>query len=158
MKRRIAILVTLFLMIIIFLFSSQPGQESYMISDSFVIYLKRVPFIGQYAQVYIRKFAHIALYFILGIDMNIVLYITISNKKIFQSNILNYCVIPISSILLCFIYACTDEFHQTFVLDREGCFRDVMIDMVGVVIGTLVTMGILLVFAVIKRYIRNRKT
>ena len=32
-------------------------------------------------------------------------------------------------------YAATDEFHQTFVPSREGCFRDVLIDTAGAAAG-----------------------
>jgi VanZ family protein len=35
------------------------------------------------------------------------------------------------------IYACTDEFHQTFVRGREGTPRDVLIDAVGMAIAAL---------------------
>jgi VanZ family protein len=35
------------------------------------------------------------------------------------------------------LYAATDEFHQTFVLSREGCLRDVLIDSCGAVAGLL---------------------
>jgi VanZ family protein len=34
-------------------------------------------------------------------------------------------------------YACTDEFHQTFVHGREGTPRDVVIDAIGMVIAAL---------------------
>jgi VanZ family protein len=33
------------------------------------------------------------------------------------------------------VYACTDEFHQTFVRGREGTPRDVVIDAVGMAIA-----------------------
>ncbi|MCR5640223.1 MAG: VanZ family protein [Lachnospiraceae bacterium] len=33
-------------------------------------------------------------------------------------------------------YACTDEFHQTFVPGRSGELRDVCIDSIGVLIGS----------------------
>jgi len=36
---------------------------------------------------------------------------------------------------IAFIYACTDEFHQTFVRGREGTPRDVVIDAVGMAIA-----------------------
>lgn len=37
--------------------------------------------------------------------------------------------------ILCFFYACTDEWHQTFRSGRSGSFRDVMIDSIGMVLG-----------------------
>ena len=36
---------------------------------------------------------------------------------------------------IAFLYACTDEFHQTFVRGREGTPRDVLIDAVGMAIA-----------------------
>jgi VanZ family protein len=37
------------------------------------------------------------------------------------------------AVLLCLVYAVTDEWHQTFVPGREGTLRDVVIDGVGMV-------------------------
>jgi len=37
------------------------------------------------------------------------------------------------TLLIATLYACSDEWHQTFVPGREGTVRDVMIDGVGVV-------------------------
>lgn len=36
------------------------------------------------------------------------------------------------SIILAFLYALTDEFHQTFISTREGRFRDIFIDSLGI--------------------------
>ena len=36
-----------------------------------------------------------------------------------------------------FIYACSDEFHQAFVPGRVGQFSDVLIDMIGVLVGVI---------------------
>ena len=41
------------------------------------------------------------------------------------------------SIFLCFIYACTDEYHQTFVDGRTGQFKDVLVDSSGAVLGSI---------------------
>ena len=38
---------------------------------------------------------------------------------------------------IAFAYACTDEFHQTFVRGREGTPRDVAIDAIGMAIAAL---------------------
>jgi len=40
--------------------------------------------------------------------------------------------------LFCLLYACSDEWHQTFVRGRVGSPRDVLIDMVGVSAAALV--------------------
>jgi VanZ family protein len=45
------------------------------------------------------------------------------------------------AIGIAFAYACTDEFHQTFVHGREGTPRDVAIDAIGMAIaGWLIAM------------------
>ena len=41
------------------------------------------------------------------------------------------------AVLISLAYACTDEFHQTFVRGREGTPRDVLIDAVGMAIAAL---------------------
>ena len=43
----------------------------------------------------------------------------------------------IYSLLICFVYACTDEFHQYFVDGRYCSFIDVLIDSIGSLISIL---------------------
>lgn len=50
-----------------------------------------------------------------------------------------------------FVYASTDEFHQTFVAGRDGSIRDVLIDSAGCLIGLLILTGIRAVCNRIKR-------
>ena len=42
------------------------------------------------------------------------------------------------AILLCMLYASTDEFHQSFVPTREAAVQDVMLDTCGSGFGVLV--------------------
>ena len=44
----------------------------------------------------------------------------------------------IISILICIIYAFTDEYHQTFINGRTGQLLDVLIDASGVIIGSII--------------------
>ena len=39
------------------------------------------------------------------------------------------------SLLICFLYACSDEIHQLFVPGRSGEARDVLIDTLGACLG-----------------------
>jgi hypothetical protein len=39
------------------------------------------------------------------------------------------------SLAFCALYAATDEWHQTFVPGRDGCVRDVIIDIAGAMIA-----------------------
>lgn len=42
------------------------------------------------------------------------------------------------SILYSLLFAVSDEIHQHFVPGRQGCVRDVFIDMLGILIGILI--------------------
>jgi VanZ family protein len=41
------------------------------------------------------------------------------------------------AVAISLAYACTDEFHQTFVRGREGTPRDVLIDAIGMAIAVI---------------------
>ena len=47
--------------------------------------------------------------------------------------------------VICALYASSDEFHQSFIANRDGRFGDVLIDSIGVMIGITITMLILLI-------------
>ena len=72
---------------------------------------------------YIRKIAHITEYLILGFLMFNLL------KQYSVTNI--YYAIGLS-----ILYSCTDEFHQLFISGRSGSIRDILIDSIGILIGT----------------------
>ncbi len=42
------------------------------------------------------------------------------------------------SIIIAYIYAISDEFHQTFIPGRTGRFRDTLIDLIGIFIGIFI--------------------
>ena len=44
----------------------------------------------------------------------------------------------ILSILLCILYATTDEIHQIFINGRDGNIKDVLVDSIGIIIGCLI--------------------
>ncbi len=75
----------------------------------------------------LRKCMHASIYF--GLMLLLLNVFRIGNKKLTKSIII--------SLIICFIYACLDEYHQTFILGRTGQFRDVMIDMTGAMIATI---------------------
>lgn len=52
------------------------------------------------------------------------------------------------ALVLAFLYACTDEFHQRFVPGRSGSFTDVMIDTSG---AALVMLFVFLVICIARR-------
>ena len=75
----------------------------------------------------LRKSAHSTIYFILATFLLLALSQSISKRII----------IVISTFIISFIYACTDEFHQLYVSGRTGQFSDVIIDMIGVVLACI---------------------
>ncbi len=88
----------------------------------------------------LRKIAHVFEYFIL----TFLLYRAF--KGSFNINGLYLFVWP---SVLSFLYAASDEFHQTFVPGRHGCVRDVLIDAAGI-LGVYIALR---VFAANKRKI-----
>lgn len=121
-------------MALIFSFSNQKDVDSSKISDGFIdrtvvkIYKvfnenitkeKENEIIEKYTYP-IRKLAHYTLYFVLGILSFLVVKDYSINKKLI-----------IYSLLICFLYACSDEFHQLFVIGRSASIKDVIIDTFG---------------------------
>lgn len=71
----------------------------------------------------IRKIAHMCEYALLF------LLIYYGLHKTFK-----YQYYLLISLILTFLYACSDEFHQTFISGRSGQFKDVLIDTIGMII------------------------
>lgn len=71
----------------------------------------------------IRKIAHMCEYALLF------LLIYYGLHKTFK-----YQYYLLISLILTFLYACSDEFHQTFIPGRSGQFKDVLIDTIGMII------------------------
>lgn len=113
----------------IFLFSSQPGEESSKISNDLII----------------RKLGHFSEYMTLGFFS----FSYLSNFFIENSKIKDFKKTVILSFLFSVIYASTDEFHQTFVVGRDGNIVDVLIDSSGSLVGILLSS--IVYFLVIKK-------
>ena len=75
----------------------------------------------------IRKNAHFFSYLVLGV---------LVANGLSTSGIRGYRVIGIT-LLICVIYAISDEVHQLFILGRGGQVKDVIIDSAGAVVGIL---------------------
>lgn len=129
-KLLIYILLSILCMITIFTFSSKNTNESNGTSKGLIKY-----FVHTYEKVFdkdideeviitklnypIRKLAHYSIYLLLGIFIyNIFLLTGVKHKVLL-------------SVLVCMIYAITDETHQLFVSGRTGQVLDVFIDTIG---------------------------
>ena len=74
----------------------------------------------------VRKLAHASEFFILAIFVYLLLKEYNVNK------------IYLITFIICFLYACSDEFHQIFVIERTGKVLDVLIDSFGSIISILI--------------------
>lgn len=105
--------------VIIFLFSSQPGVESAKISSNLLL----------------RKLGHFSEYAILGLFT----FAYFSNIFKTGKEKIQFRTTFFISFLFCFSYAVSDEFHQTFVVGRDGNFIDVLVDSGGVLFGGIIS-------------------
>lgn len=88
----------------------------------------------------IRKLAHFTIFSALGFCASM----TAGKRRLFSKK---SCFV----ILFCFIYACTDEFHQYFISGRSSQFSDVIIDTGGALAGMLISLMILWIASRIAR-------
>ena len=77
----------------------------------------------------IRKVAHFTEFLILAILVCNALFVSGIDKR----NII------LISLLICFLYACSDEIHQIFIDGRAGRITDVLIDTLGSMLGLLIS-------------------
>lgn len=159
-KRLVLFIPALVMMYIIFSFSSDDAKESSILSlevttdivkavdevvydnsmddTTFKDYVKKL-------HLPVRKGAHMTEYALLAILIFLPL--------------LAYCIRftfshYLSPVVVVFLYACTDEFHQTYINGRAGQMTDVLIDTSGAVIA------IILAFLNVKliSYIKRKKS
>lgn len=124
---------------VIFSFSNQNGEESQKLSDNVTeaiidktIEITKIEIpktqkeqIIEDSRFVIRKAAHFTIYFVLGL----IAYYTIRSyglQKIFAY-----------TLIICLIYALSDEIHQMFISDRTPHLLDVFIDFTGAFLGCM---------------------
>lgn len=115
------------IMIIIFIFSHDSGSTSTIKSNIFVDRFYNIFNFNINRRLLtkiIRKSAHISLYALLGFSVSN--YLIDFNKKIY-----------INSILFILIYSISDEVHQLFIPNRSGSIIDILIDLIGEIIGII---------------------
>lgn len=130
-------------MAVIFLFSAQPAYESDSLSQGvsrFVFHLAEqvVPSIDPDVSMttlnyLVRKVAHFTIYFILSLlTINALRASGIKGPKA-----------VVWTLVMCIIYAASDEIHQAFVPSRDARLKDVLIDSAGAAVGICLYSGIL---------------
>lgn len=144
---------------LIFSMSAKPAEESSKMSNSvgftigkiFISNFDDMSYDDQFEIVEnmdhgVRKTAHAVEYMILGVFC--IIWIYDKDKKILYQIFL--------ALLICALYATTDEIHQMFVPGRACRFTDVLIDSSGAITG-IVIMYFLLGFIMKKKKSQNLK-
>ena len=121
------LLIVITIMAIIFIFSHDSGSTSTIKSNILVDGFYNIFNFNinrRLVTKLIRKSAHISLYALLGFSVSN--YLIDFNKKIY-----------INSILFILIYSISDEVHQLFIPNRSGSIIDILIDLIGGIIGII---------------------
>ena len=136
-------LINIFLIIVwmftIFHLSNQTGVTSKNTSNSFIVKIvtivsnkelspeEQTKLTKNYSKI-VRKTAHFTAYFILAFLVYRLYYkmYGISSKAFLYT------------LILCFIYACSDELHQSFISGRSCELLDVFIDTYGSLLSTTI--------------------
>ena len=130
---KIHLILPLLWMAVIFILSQQPASISSGQSGVFVEQLRHIaPSVDQQLLTFlVRKGAHIFAYFVLGIlTFNALWRVDFSKFKLKCPAML--------SIIICALYATSDEFHQLFIIGRSGELRDIMIDSCAAMVGVFI--------------------
>ena len=127
-------LLTLCVMLVIFCFSAQDGEDSKLLSDGFLASLigrvleALLPRLTEKGMDFdIRKYAHMTEFCALGVCS----FLYVSERRRWAPD-LHAALLALGFSLL---YAGTDELHQLFVPDRACRFADVLVDGAGILAG-----------------------
>lgn len=138
----LSFLPALCMMYLIFSFSAQTGSESgsasYQVSKLLVLAYNKLFFKGYdnwtlnelivMIHPYVRKLAHVTEYFLLAGSVSLPLYVYR----------IRGIVLTISAGTFCILFACLDEYHQSFITGRVASSHDVLIDCIGIVLGIFI--------------------
>lgn len=142
LKKLLAWLPAILIALAIFLFSSQPADESTAVSQGFTMRILQMmeqanlikPENNQVEtwilllETPVRKFAHMFEFFVLYLALLFALHTQELRGKIWLR----------TALFMTALYACTDEFHQLFVPGRAGRLTDVLIDCSLAVLVTII--------------------
>ena len=150
--------LTLAVMVTIFVLSSEDADTSSQTSSSLTKvavtiidknYYNEPPAkqqeIWHQASIIVRKLAHFSIYTVLGFCASV----AAGRRRLFTLR-------SLGTVLFGFLYALSDEFHQSFSAGRSCEFRDVMIDTVGATLGMLISVAVMGIVGLIAA--KRRKT
>jgi len=130
-KKYLSWILVITWMAVIFLFSAQPANDSASLSTGITDWIYNIlinvfPNLNiETLHVIIRKLAHFTIYLILGV----LLFNALSHNE--QKQNVNF----VLALFVSSLYAISDEIHQVFVSGRSGQISDVLIDIIGSLIG-----------------------
>ncbi len=127
-----SVILLVAVMVTIFVLSHQNGTESTETS-SFVTKLLALIFGNNIPEAIVRTFGHFSEFCALGFLMINCFY---AFKQKLQ---------PIRSILLSWGYAWTDEIHQIFIDGRAFQISDLLVDLAGILTGSVIIATIILI-------------
>ena len=135
--------LTLAVMVTIFVFSSEDADTSSQTSSSLTKvavtiidknYYNEPPAkqqeIWHQASFIVRKLAHFSIYAALGFCASI----AAGRRRLFTLR-------SLGTVIFSFLYALSDEFHQSFSAGRSCEFRDMMIDTGGAALGLVISVA-----------------
>lgn len=137
--------VVIIIMCAIFIFSAQNGEKSDGVSNKISTFITGGQYVEDEQKIVadwtdswglngvIRKFAHFCVYLFLGLFLFLALIFTFDKKEAFLIAL---------TLIVCLLYATSDEIHQFFVGGRSGSLKDVLIDFSGSSIGAFIALFI----------------
>lgn len=139
----LSFLPAILVMVLIFRFSAQTGTESAKLSLTVSRYVvsgtehcfgirftqEQIEQAVEQIHYYVRKLAHMAVYFILAVSVAFPLYVY---------GVRGIWLLFVAGAI-CIGYAGLDEYHQSFVAGRGPSVKDVAIDSVGIFLGIIFT-------------------
>ena len=113
------------------------GNITISISDGNLIFIEQC----------LRKIAHMFIYYLMA--TTIMLFLLTFKIRFY------WCALH--TFIFCFLYACSDEFHQIYVPGRGPSFRDVIIDTFGASLGIMAAMTVYcIIHTIYARFLKNK--
>lgn len=123
MRKKIFVILSLFIMGLIYYFSSCNADVSALQSNIIVEFINNYVPVNSFI---VRKLAHFSLYFILSIAIYLAGYcIKFTHPEVF-------------TFLVVTLYAISDEIHQEFIPGRSCEIRDIIIDVCGCICALII--------------------
>lgn len=135
-------LLLLLVMLLIFYMSGRSGSDSQRMSDQLSdsllgrILERILPLLTDNVRTSLRKYAHIFEFFCLGVCSFLFFY------ELFWVKMRRLLGTSLTAAGWSFLYASSDEWHQTFVPERAGRLSDLRFDAAGFLCGIALLCGI----------------